>query len=680
MGPPKMTYLWEEHGDHGCLVATCTRRGLAAEALADIPEETLDYEDEVTVDVGEDLDLKRHASEDSHDCRPKRMRLNSRMRRLSIGKQSISVTSGEVKAASSKEAALARKYRDVGWIFRVAFLAFTIGASVGYALYVVTQSYPTAISVLGFAIFLARGCAMGVMLCTGLLFLSASQATVSAFRYYVERWPKVVIILDARKEIHMFIGRAILVFALVHSLCHLASTVPHMMAASLEELNDMMGCARHGVLFSSLMGPECPLKAVPTFWDILASVPVITGLLLAALLTLGGLMARKSVRRSCFSWFRITHQFMAACWPVLLLLHGSNNWLGLGVPLMLPFVVCLLPYWLDVLFRWRRRMGHAELVGVMVRDGPGGSAKGSLIRLDFRKPSGWRWRNSRAGMYARMCVPEISQEWHDFTICSCSRKDTVSFMIEAVGDFTTKLVEVVGKDAPRVGRGVKPLPPPRRIRICLDGPISAPFEAGTTYPVVAAVGAGVGVTPLLSMMESLSTSIETAATLHDGPAPNEAHFFWCTRNVDDFRFAAPLLTRVTESRALCEVITEHLHLTKLPDAKTPEAILWREGVRRWNKAAQQKIPDHEWPSCWRAGVDMVVAFTGTIPGGIPIVLGRPNFEQEIRGLGKQNPAVDIHVFVCGNKAMVQSLKSVCDVCSNRDSQEQHYIVHHERFG
>merc|ERR1712014_569240 len=73
---------------------------------------------------------------------------------------------------------------------------------------------------------------------------------------------------------------------------------------------------------------------------------------------------------------------------------------------------------------------------------------------------------------------------------------------------------------------------------------------------------------------------------------------------------------------------------------------------------------------------------------VPIVFGRPDFAAEIRAIGKARPGTNVHVYVCGNDAVVQNLQEVCAGCT-REAEEatsssglppQRYDLHFERFG
>merc|ERR1711988_96570 len=73
---------------------------------------------------------------------------------------------------------------------------------------------------------------------------------------------------------------------------------------------------------------------------------------------------------------------------------------------------------------------------------------------------------------------------------------------------------------------------------------------------------------------------------------------------------------------------------------------------------------------------------------VPIVFGRPDFAAEVRAIGKARPGTNVHVYVCGNDAVVQNLQEVCAGCT-REAEEgtrtrglppQRYELHFERFG
>ena len=67
-------------------------------------------------------------------------------------------------------------------------------------------------------------------------------------------------------------------------------------------------------------------------------------------------------------------------------------------------------------------------------------------------------------------------------------------------------------------------------RLALDGPFSAPTQSALDKRVLIAVGAGVGVTPFISLLSTLVSELVSAETKH---GLVEAHFYWVSREPTD---------------------------------------------------------------------------------------------------------------------------------------------------
>jgi hypothetical protein len=74
---------------------------------------------------------------------------------------------------------------------------------------------------------------------------------------------------------------------------------------------------------------------------------------------------------------------------------------------------------------------------------------------------------------------------------------------------------------------------------------------------------------------------------------------------------------------------------------------------------------------------------------VPVAFGRPDFETELRAIGKHwGCAEKVHVYVCGNDAIVNGLKSTAETLNaearanakKSRSSAQKYVVTYERFG
>jgi len=78
---------------------------------------------------------------------------------------------------------------------------------------------------------------------------------------------------------------------------------------------------------------------------------------------------------------------------------------------------------------------------------------------------------------------------------------------------------------------------------------------------------------------------------------------------------------------------------------------------------------------------------------LPVVFGRPDFEKELRAIGKAHRDFDVHTYVCGNMTIVKSLREICAKLTTEQSEAasksigptagqggQKYCMHFERFG
>lgn len=456
-----------------------------------------------------------------------------------------------------------------------------------YALKVVLLMYPKAIEVFHWPLYVGRMCGMAAALCTMILYWSMARSFLSRmYGCHFGQW--AVAPLDGHKDIHMFAGIALTVVGVVHTAAHLLGTVPGLMSATPEDLNEVLGCANRNstdgfinVEMKSLQWPECPItkesKPRTVTQALTESMPGVTGLLLLLLLGLTYRTAKPPARNSNFERFSYVHAVTIFFWPVLLFLHGSNAWVGVGLPLVV--FTCTLPvslYLMDRICRTIRFYCFAgksvSIVKATVRRAPKGSdnEKGALTYLQINPPP-YLWR-FRPGMYAFLCMPEYARfQWHPFTICSGKDDDTVDFLIEAVGDWTQELAKRC--------LAAQSNPDQKLPMVALDGPYMAPTQSALAKKVLIAVGAGVGITPFLSLMSSIISSLEA-----DGSSSftqlREVHFFWLTKSADEFLFGRKHFSKLLQHPQLKQMVFMHLHVTYQAKNEDPMAYTFREAVRR----------------------------------------------------------------------------------------------------
>jgi len=254
-------------------------------------------------------------------------------------------------------------------------------------------------------------------------------------------------------------------------------------------------------------------------------------------------------------------------------------------------------------------------VSAVIRPGKDGGADGAITALEVTKPP-CLW-NFREGMYAFICAPEVSRwQWHPFTICSGKEDESVDFLVLGVGDWTRALAQ----RCLDFQSGERPYLP----TVALDGPYAAPATTALACEVLIAAGAGIGITPFLSLMARI------VALLGEGQAsaeasPREAHFFWMTRSADEFLFGRRHFTRIASRPQLRGRVFLHLHLTQQEPGGHAPAFLFREAVRRQSAldraafsaraeglSADELAEGPQLPFCWVNGSSSDVLWVSSL--------------------------------------------------------------------
>lgn len=471
---------------------------------------------------------------------------------------------------------------------------------------------PYVYQVFGWPVYIARGAAMAASLLTSVLYVTMSKGFGKCLkRRFLKRrrccgslWLSV---LDAHKELHVFAGKWVAVFSGLHILAHMVASSPAVVlwtTIDREFLNSFLGCAnrdaKFGPLanasraFEAMLGPfadACPLEE-PMNINPLAfyrTTTGISGMLLTFVIGAAAWTGRKAYRSKNFDRFFYIHVITIYVWPVLGIVHGATQRLGVGIPLILvtsglPMLMviwdaiyrliqfqCQVPCCFFCCYCCRRRTSN--IVRAVTRPGPNDRAsyKGAMIQLQVSPPPCWKWQ---PGMYAFICMPAYAPlQWHPFTICSGSTDETVDFLIDGVGDWTQALADYCLRAAE--GEGTTPLP-----RVALNGPFPAPAQSAMTKRILVCIGAGVGITPFLSLLATFIAVLIDHDPYNDPPL-KEAHIFWSTRSADEFLFAAKLFKYIDENHE--EVGTKvflHLHCTANTPSRDACAYLFREAVRR----------------------------------------------------------------------------------------------------
>ncbi len=219
-------------------------------------------------------------------------------------------------------------------------------------------------------------------------------------------------------------------------------------------------------------------------------------------------------RRGKFELFYWTHILYIA-WFALCLAHGPVFWMWAGVP--------IAGYLLERLVRLGRRASRTEVIA-------GHPLRSGVTHVEIRRPEGWE---HRAGDYLFLRIPALAKhEWHPFTISSAPEKrEAVSVHIRTLGNWTRALRNFF-QERERIGDR-SPVP------CYIDGPYGTPSVKIFDCRYAVLVGAGIGVTPFASILQSL-----LYRKMGKSNAPmnlQKVHFIWLNKDQHSFEWFRGLL-------------------------------------------------------------------------------------------------------------------------------------------
>ncbi|HEX6271672.1 MAG TPA: ferric reductase-like transmembrane domain-containing protein, partial [Polyangiaceae bacterium] len=325
---------------------------------------------------------------------------------------------------------------------------------------------------------LARGCGACINLNGALIALTMARRSLT----FARRTPLLRLLpLDDSVAIHRWLGGWLFALALVHTAAH---------------------------------GANWALTA-PSFWQAVTRGSAgFTGLALLLVFAVMWAFSRKRVRASGrFELFYWTHLLYVA-WFALALFHGPVFWLWAGVPLAV--------FAADRLLRVSRSVTETEVLDCT-------PLASGVTKLTLAKPPDF---THRAGDYAYLKLPSVApHEWHPFTISSAPEQRHLTFHVRSLGNFTKALHELA--------RERSRLDAPPSLTAQIDGAFGTASQRIFESRHVVLIGAGIGVTPFASVLESI-----VLRGLAGQDALEKVCFYWLNRDAVSFEWFAKLLARL----------------------------------------------------------------------------------------------------------------------------------------
>ena len=331
-----------------------------------------------------------------------------------------------------------------------------------------------------------------------------------------------------------------------------------------------------------------------------------TGALLLGVFAVMWFFSLAFVRRSRhFELFYFTHLLYVA-WFVLAIVHAPSFLVLAGF--------ALLGFFVEQILRLRRR-------GVATSVFSSQALRSGVTRLELEKPKDFR---AGPGDYVFLRIPSIAhREWHPFTISSAPERDSLTFHVRSLGNWTHALRQ-----------RVEAAPDAEGLVAYVDGPYKSPTAPIFESRFAVLIGAGIGVTPFASVLESLV--LRSNGTSQAPSKLKKAHFFWLNRDSYSFEWFAQLLSDLerTDQSGLLDV---HLCMT---DARTGAATLGLDMAREAMRASGRS--------------DFITGLRTHTH------LGPPDWETMLGAIANQHRDAQVDVFFCGPHGLSAKLRPICE--------------------
>jgi NADPH oxidase 5 len=340
----------------------------------------------------------------------------------------------------------------------------------------------------------------------------------------------------------------------------------------------------------------------------------LTGAVLLAVFTVMWLFALSFIRRTRhFELFYFTH-LLYVVWLGLAIAHAPAFLWWAGVPLG-GFVV-------EQLLRAFQRGAKSAVVSLR-------ALRSGVTRLEIERPKGFSFG---AGDYVFLKLPAIApHEWHPFTISSAPERATLGFHVRSLGNWTGAL---------RALAEHTPDPPGLVARV--DGPYGSPTTHVFDTRFAVMIGAGIGVTPFASVLESIvlrhnahSSADPKSQPPGRPPRIEKLHFYWLNRDQYSFEWFAALLHHLEQ---IDKDLLLDIHLC-MTGGRTGATALGLELAREILHASGES--------------DIVTGLRTHTH------LGAPDWDAELSELCAAHHPEPVEVYFCGPPGLGAKIRRVC---------------------
>jgi len=338
----------------------------------------------------------------------------------------------------------------------------------------------------------------------------------------------------------------------------------------------------------------------------------LTGVLLLGVFVVMWVCALSFIRRTKrFELFYFTHLLYLA-WLGLAIAHAPGFLWWIAIP--------LLGFALEQVFRIFRRGSKSSITSLR-------ALRSGVTRVEIERPKGFRFG---AGDYVFLRIPAIApHEWHPFTISSAPERPNLTFHVRSLGNWTGALRDLAERT-----------PDAQGLVAHVDGPYGSPTAHVFDSRFAVMIGAGIGVTPFASVLESIvlrQNAHSSADPKKRGrpPRTEKIHFFWLNRDQYSFEWFAALLQHLEHiDRDL--VLDIHLCMT---GGRTGATALGLELAREILHASGES--------------DIITGLRTHTH------LGAPDWETVLREVSGAHHPDTVDVYFCGPPGLGAKIRRIC---------------------
>jgi predicted ferric reductase/Ca2+-binding EF-hand superfamily protein len=342
------------------------------------------------------------------------------------------------------------------------------------------------------------------------------------------------------------------------------------------------------------------------FWGAAYTQRGATGVALLVVFAVMWVFSLPFIRRSSrFELFYFTH-LLYLVWFALAIVHEPHFLFWAGVPL-LGFVI-------EQVLRLRRR-------GPEARVATSRALRSGVTQLIIDRPKGFTFD---PGDYVFLRIPKIAKrEWHPFTISSAPERDKLGFHVRSLGNWTGAL-----------RRHAEEHPDDPALTAFVDGPYGSPSAHifGSRYAVL--IGAGIGVTPFASVLESVVLDKYGAGKRTE--KLKKAHFFWVNRDQYSFEWFRDLLGE----------------LERIDDKGLLEVHLCMTGARGGSTAMGLELARDLMHSAGRS--DIITGLRTHTHAGAP------DWQQALSNIAAMHAPDPVDVYFCGPPGLGKKIARICE--------------------